>query len=117
MSLGASFYGCHIDKRSTRFTDSVFSGHGDRRDRGKRFAETAFKLLDLRICSVSTIQACILLGSLCLTEGHAESEVIYIAAANRMAQTLDLAGRSTANELERQINLRGMFVSEHLTQS
>ena len=52
------------------------------------------------------MQACILLATLCYTEGNTQSEAVYYAAANRMAMLLDLPGHRTQSELERQISLR-----------
>jgi len=79
----------------------------DRRFRGDYYAERAFRLLDLRVRSIATIQACILLGTLCFAEGRTDTESLYYVAANRLALIMDLPRCPTTNELDRQINLRG----------
>lgn len=95
-----------------RFADAPFRDNETRRERGKRFADRAFQLVDLRHVSVSNVQACVLLATLCFTEGNTQAEAVYYATANRMAMVLDLPNRPAQNELERQINLRGMLGAE-----
>lgn len=92
-----------------RFAESTCSHNEGRRERGMLFANRAFQLVDLRDVSLSNIQACVLLATLCFTEGNTQSEAVYYATANRMAMVLDLPNRPVQSELERQINLRGML--------
>lgn len=66
--------------------------------------------MDLRHVSLVNIQACILLGTLCFTDGDTGSEAVYYSAANRMALVLGLPDRETHSELEHQIQLRGMSI-------
>jgi hypothetical protein len=96
-----------------RFTATIESNNHDRRTYGRPYAERAHDLFNPRDISVSAIQACILLGTLCFTEGETRQESIYYASANRMAMILDLPNCSTATELERQINLRGKVILLH----
>lgn len=91
------------------FSDASPLNMVDRRFRGDHYAERAHRLLDLRVMSIATIQACILLGTLCFAEGRTDSESLYYAAANRLALLMDLPRRPVSNELERQINLRGLY--------
>ncbi|KAJ9497072.1 hypothetical protein H2202_007544 [Exophiala xenobiotica] len=56
--------------------------------------------------SVTTVQAAVLLGTICFADSNTEAEALYYAVANRLAQILDLAHRPTTNETERQVNLR-----------
>lgn len=68
-------------------------------------------LFDMTDISVTTIQASILLGTICFAESKTEAEALYYAIANRLVQILNLAYRSTENETERQVNLRSQFSS------
>jgi hypothetical protein len=61
--------------------------------------------------SITTMQACVLLGTIYFSESKTESEALYYALANRLSFILDLAHRPVADEVERQVNLR----SEHAT--
>lgn len=63
-------------------------------------------LFDMTDISVTTIQASILLGTICFAESKTEAEALYYAVANRLAQVLNLAHRHAETETERQVNLR-----------
>lgn len=63
--------------------------------------------MNLTDISITTIQACVLLGTISFSESGTESEALYYAIANRLAFILDLPGRPVVNEIERQVNLRG----------
>jgi hypothetical protein len=58
--------------------------------------------------SLTTVQACVLLGSNVITEGEAAAESVYYSVACRIAQLLDLPNRPTSNRIEREVNIRGM---------
>ncbi|KAF7561566.1 hypothetical protein G7046_g2588 [Stylonectria norvegica] len=90
----------------SRFSKVPLATSTERRHHGDHYAEQAHSKLDLRVVSIMTIQACILLGTLSFVEGRTESESVYYTAANRMALLLDLPRRPAGNELDRQINLR-----------
>lgn len=77
---------------------------------GADYAEKAHRALDIRDVSIKTVQGCILLGTLCYVDGKSAAEAVYYATAARLAIILDLPRRHCISELERQINLRGMFV-------
>ncbi|KAL5333157.1 hypothetical protein BJX70DRAFT_392418 [Aspergillus crustosus] len=89
-----------------RFSDNdIFTGI-DRRRRGDKYAERARKLLDLTDTSVTTIQACILLGTVSYSEFQMKSESLYYSVAVRLALILDLPRKKCENQVERQVNLR-----------
>ncbi|KAL2832331.1 hypothetical protein BJY01DRAFT_260239 [Aspergillus pseudoustus] len=89
-----------------RFSDNhIFTGV-DRRRRGDRYAERARKLLDLTDISVRTIQACILLGTVCFSDSQTKSESLHYSIAVRLALILDLPNRQWEDQVERQVNLR-----------
>ncbi|KAL4914637.1 hypothetical protein BDW62DRAFT_213287 [Aspergillus aurantiobrunneus] len=89
-----------------RFSDHPLFAGVDRRRRGDKYAERARKLLDLTHISVTTIQACILLATLCFSDSQTQSEALYYAVAVRLALILDLPRRPCDDEVERQVNLR-----------
>ena len=64
-------------------------------------------LLDLRDLSLTTIQACVLLGAVSRTEGDDGAETVYYSVACRIANLLDLANMPCQNPLDKEINLRG----------
>ncbi|KAL4804608.1 hypothetical protein BDV18DRAFT_161702 [Aspergillus unguis] len=89
-----------------RFSDNpVFDGI-DRRRRGDRFAHRARSLLDLTDISVTTIQACILLGTVSFSESQTQSEALYYSVAIRLALILDLPNRPCDDTVDEQVNLR-----------
>ncbi|KAH7411361.1 fungal-specific transcription factor [Cadophora sp. MPI-SDFR-AT-0126] len=75
-------------------------------DRGSGFAKESARLLDIRDVSLSTIQACILLGTVSRSEGDAAAESVYYSVANRMANLLDLANVPANNAVEKEVNVR-----------
>lgn len=95
---------------SARFSNnSVFAGT-DPRDRGNEYAEESNRLLNLRDVSLSTAQACVLLGAFSIVCGEALAESVYYCVACRIANTLDLANRPSADAIEREVNVRGEIV-------
>lgn len=78
----------------------------DPRVRGRPYAREAERLLNLRDVSVSTIQACVLLGAFVITEGEAASEALYYGIACRLAMLLDLPNMPVTTRLEQEINIR-----------
>jgi hypothetical protein len=67
----------------------------------------ATRLLDLRDVSLTTIQACVLLGCYAISEGEASAEAMYYSVACRMAMVLDLARAPSPTRLEREVRIRG----------
>ena len=59
--------------------------------------------------SLTTAQACVLLGSIVITEGEAAAESVYYAVACRIAQLLDLPNRPASCIIEREVNIRGVL--------
>ncbi|KAL4863286.1 hypothetical protein BDV12DRAFT_189794 [Aspergillus spectabilis] len=94
MALGARFS-----------NNEIFAGI-DRRQRGDKYAGRARKMLDLTDISVSTIQACILLGTVSFSDFQMRSESLYYSVAVRLALILDLPRRKCDDLVERQVNLR-----------
>lgn len=92
---------------SARFSSNpVFNGISPR-ERGNDFAKESNKLLDLRDVSLTTLQACVLLGAFAIVCGEAHAESVYYCVACRIANLLDLANRPFADAIEREINVRG----------
>ncbi|KAL2433722.1 hypothetical protein ABEF94_009844 [Exophiala dermatitidis] len=89
-----------------RFSNALSLTCMDRRVRGASAAQRAMALFDMTDTSVTTIQASVLLGTICFAESKTEAEAMYYAVANRLAQILNLAHREADNETERQVNLR-----------
>lgn len=75
--------------------------------RAEPFAAEANALLNLRDVSVTTVQACVLLGAVSIVEGEAGAETVFYAAACRIASFLDLPNLPTQDPLRREIHIRG----------
>jgi hypothetical protein len=95
--------------RSIRFSTSTSLAHTEPRYRGFEFVGKAKSLLDMTEISVTTIQACVLLGTISFSESKSEAEALYYAVANRLAFILDLLHRPVADEIDRQVNLRSKY--------
>jgi hypothetical protein len=95
--------------RNIRFSKSGCLAHLEPRYRGSEFVEKTKGLLDMTNISVTTIQACVLLGTISFSECKTEAEALYYAVANRLAFILDLSNRPVADEIERQVNLRSKY--------
>ncbi|KAH6717984.1 hypothetical protein BKA61DRAFT_716562 [Leptodontidium sp. MPI-SDFR-AT-0119] len=78
-----------------------FSKNQDIRGQGHVWSATARKLVrdDLEHACVENIQACILVGTICLADSRPDSESIFFALANRMAELLKLPITNTANDV------------------
>jgi hypothetical protein len=94
---------------STRFSKSSFFANSHPWERGRPLARKCKDLLDIRSISLTTIQACVLLGTICFAEAEAEAEALYYSVANRLSLMLDLLYKPTETELDRQLNLRGTY--------
>jgi hypothetical protein len=92
---------------SARFSTNPFFDRMPPTTRGEHFAFKSNALLNLRDISVTTIQACVLLGAAAIVEGEAAAESVYYSAACRIANYLDLPNLPASNPLEREVNLRG----------
>jgi len=113
MALGARYVTgilfLNLILRSIRFSTSTSLAHTEPRYRGSEFVEKAKILLNMTEISVTTIQACVLLGTISFSESKSEAEALYYAVANRLAFILDLLHRPVADEIERQVNLRSKY--------
>ena len=58
--------------------------------------------------SLTTIQACILLGTIHNSEGRAEAGSVYYAIAARVASIIDLPNKPGLCEVEKEVSIRGM---------
>jgi len=77
------------------------------RERSQLYYDESAKLLDIRETSITTIQACVLLGGISTTEDNAVTESIYYTVACRMANLLDLPHMQATSPLGKEINIRG----------
>lgn len=91
---------------AARFSNDAYFSDVDPRVRGRAYAREAERLLDLRDVSVSTIQACVLLGAFVITEGEALPEALYYGIACRLAMALDLPNMPVSTRLEQETNIR-----------
>lgn len=82
----------------------------DARERGRAYGKECELLLDWNDISLTTIQACVLLGAIAITDGKAASENIHYAVACRMAQLLDLPRRRSESSVEQEVNIRGIYI-------
>ncbi len=73
------------------------------------YYDESTRLLDLRVNSITTIQACVLLGAISTTEDNAITESVYYTVACRMATLLDIARKPVQDPLEQEVNIRGKF--------
>lgn len=92
---------------SARFSTNPAFATVDPRDRTSGYMKESERLLNIREVSLTTIQACILLGALCITEGDGYGECVYYSTACRIAMLIDLPNRPASNGIEREVNLRG----------
>jgi hypothetical protein len=92
---------------AARFSNDSFFANIDPRARGRPYAHEAEQLLNLREISLTTIQAAVIIGCFCVTEGDPEAEGIYYTVACRNALILDLpnlpAQSRVAQETQRRI--------------
>jgi len=70
------------------------------------FYDESTRLLDLQANSITTIQACVLLGGISTTEDNAITESVCYTVACRMATLLDIARKPVKDPLEREVSIR-----------
>lgn len=90
-----------------RFSTNPAFATVDPKDRSRGFTKECAKLLDLDDISLTTIQACVLLGCIAITEAKSATEAVYYSVAARMALLMDLAHRPTSNAVDAEVNKRG----------
>jgi len=91
----------------SRFSTNTFFSDTNPRERGDLYAEESSRLLNLRDLSLTTVQACVLLGAFSITRGEAQAESVYYCVACRIANLLNLANKATSDLIEREVNVRG----------
>jgi len=91
-----------------RFSDNPIFANIDRRGRGDQYTQRARELLDLADISVTTLQASILLATVCFCDSQTGTEALYYSIAIRLALILDLPNRECDSQVDRQVNLRSM---------
>lgn len=91
---------------ASRFSQEPFFDGIEPRTRGEPYVRELQRLLDLRDVSVTTIQACVLLGACVITEGEAAAESLYYSVACRLAMLIDLPNLPVNTLLERETNVR-----------
>ncbi|KFY12085.1 hypothetical protein V491_06917 [Pseudogymnoascus sp. VKM F-3775] len=89
-----------------RFSNDPFFCNTNPPDRGAIFLEEGGKILNIRDKSLTTVQACVLLGAACTADGDDVSENLYHGIACRLAQLLDLPNLPVSCSLEREVNIR-----------
>lgn len=97
---------------SARFSNHESQADIPLRQRGRCFTKDAERLLNLHDVSITTIQACLLLGATAVTENEsglmaAATESVYFSIACRMAQLLDLPNLPASTRIEQEVNRRG----------
>ncbi|EME80657.1 uncharacterized protein MYCFIDRAFT_204632 [Pseudocercospora fijiensis CIRAD86] len=91
---------------AARFSSNDYFSGMSPRTRGTKWARKAASLLDVSHVSLTSVQACVMLGACRIIEGDAPGESVYYGIACRMAQLLDLPHRACETRLEREINIR-----------
>ncbi|TQV92186.1 Fungal specific transcription factor [Cordyceps javanica] len=76
------------------------------RERGRRFSKEAERLLDLHDMSLTTIQACLLLGAAAVVEGEKATESVYFSVACRILLLIDLPNIHASTRIEEEVNRR-----------
>ncbi|KIW14590.1 hypothetical protein PV08_07374 [Exophiala spinifera] len=92
---------------SARFSNDALFSDIDPRVRGRPYGAKAQSLLNLRDVSLTTVQACVLLGAFYVTEGEPATEAVYYSIASRNALLLDLPHNADRlSPLDQEINRR-----------
>jgi hypothetical protein len=91
-----------------RFSSNPFFQGSDAREKGRGYITKCKQFLDLDNFSLTTVQACVLLGAAAVAEGNSAVESVYYAAACRIAQLLNLPNRTAVTPLEKEVDLRGL---------
>ncbi|KAL0942717.1 C6 transcription factor [Colletotrichum truncatum] len=91
---------------SARFSPNpIFNGISPL-SRGELFANESNLLLNLRDVSLTSIQACVLLGAYSIVEGEAGAETVFYSAACRISNYLNLPNLPTPDPLQREVHIR-----------
>lgn len=92
---------------AARFSTSMAFAGTPPRQRSDVYYKKSAALLNLRDISLTTIQACVLLGAVSITEGESGAEAVFYACACRVANLMDLARRPASDSIEQEVNIRG----------
>jgi hypothetical protein len=92
---------------SARFSQHESLANTPPRERGRPFTREAERLLNLHDTSLTTIQACLLLGASAVVEGESATESVYFSIACRMAMLLDLPNAPATTRIQQELNYRG----------
>lgn len=92
-----------------RFSEHEYFTGVERRYRGQKWSRAVKEMLNIQTMEISltTMQACHLIGSLAISEGDSRMESMCSAIANRTAQLLGLPHRLSSDLLERELELKG----------
>lgn len=77
--------------------------------RGRPFTKEAERLLNLHDISLTTIQACLLLGASAVIEGDGSTESVFFSIACRMCMLLDLPNALVTTRIQQEVNFRGEY--------
>jgi hypothetical protein len=97
---------------TSRFSKNPHFSGTDPRERGRGYAKECEKLLNWNEVSLTTIQACVLLGAIAITNGNPASENIHYAVACRIAQLLDLPNCQATSRVEQEVNIRSTLCEQ-----
>lgn len=92
---------------SARFSRHETLAHVAPRHRGRLFTREAERLLNLHDVSLTTIQACLVLGASAVVEGEGATESIYFSIASRVALLMDLPNAPADTRIQQELNYRG----------
>ncbi|OQU99040.1 Fungal specific transcription factor domain-containing protein [Cladophialophora immunda] len=91
---------------SARFSQHESLIKASPRERGRPFTKEAERLLNLHDISLTTIQACLLLGASAVVEGEGATESVYFSIACRMGMLLDLPNAPVTTRIQQELNFR-----------
>ncbi|OAP65744.1 hypothetical protein AYL99_01716 [Fonsecaea erecta] len=91
---------------SARFSQHESLAKSPPRERGRPFTKEAERLLNLHDISLTTIQACLLLGASAVVEGEGATESVYFSVACRMGMLLDLPNAPVTTRIQQELNFR-----------
>lgn len=94
---------------SARFSHNSAMANIPPRERGQKFTKEAERLLNLHDASLTTVQACVILGQTAVSEGEGITESVFFSIACRMTVLLDLPNSMASNRIQQELSFRGMI--------
>ncbi|EXJ75249.1 uncharacterized protein A1O5_01945 [Cladophialophora psammophila CBS 110553] len=91
---------------SARFSQHESLVKTSPRERGRPFTKEAERLLNLHDISLTTIQACLLLGASAVVEGEGATESVFFSIACRIGMLLDLPNAPVTTRIQQEVNFR-----------